>query len=41
MQLIDHPFMIPKSPESAEEKLEKDVHGILMLVRTHTGHDFC
>jgi two-component system CheB/CheR fusion protein len=40
MQLIDHPFMVPKTPEAAEKKFEKAAQQILMLVRTHTGHDF-
>jgi len=40
MRLSDHPFMVPKPPEGAKEKFERDVQGILMVVRTHTGHDF-
>lgn len=40
MQLTAHPFMVSKSPEAIEEKFERDVQSILMIVRIQTGHDF-
>jgi two-component system CheB/CheR fusion protein len=40
MRYTQHPFLEQESLETPEEKFEKDIQNILMLVRTHTGHDF-
>jgi two-component system CheB/CheR fusion protein len=35
-----HLLIETESVETPEEKFEKDIQNILMMVRTHTGHDF-
>jgi two-component system, chemotaxis family, CheB/CheR fusion protein len=40
LRFTRHPFLDKETPETPEEKFEKDIQRILMTVRTHTGHDF-
>ncbi|MEJ2100593.1 MAG: CheR family methyltransferase, partial [Desulfobacterales bacterium] len=40
LRYTQHPFLDKEWVETPEEKFEKDIQGILMMVRTHTGHDF-
>jgi two-component system, chemotaxis family, CheB/CheR fusion protein len=40
LRYVDHSFMSREVPKEQEEKTEQDIHSILMIVRTHTGHDF-
>ena len=40
LRYVEHPFLERESVETPEEKFEKDIQNILMMVRAHTGHDF-
>jgi two-component system CheB/CheR fusion protein len=40
LKYVGHPFMGREASKERETKTEQDIQSILMIVRTHTGHDF-
>jgi two-component system CheB/CheR fusion protein len=40
LRYTQHPFLGREPKDTPEEKFEKDIQSILMMVRTSTGHDF-